>query len=655
MSRETIVQEEATVPVASSPIVLADVDDSKHVSFAKEISGPRNAKEKADLIKMREEKARKREEAKKKASRHERAVEEATRRKEIEKTVFLMQEALLDTRTPIQLIESSDFLTPESYADVVQERSIASMCGYPLCKNSLKVKRNKMRGEKSLFYNTKKYKINFRDKKVYDMEAIEMFCGNHCHIASDFFSTQLLSVSVHLRTGSEIVKENLFLVMNANECNTKMIRAKVINGKVLVGLQDLRKMQKYNDVYTHEDVYDNASMNRRNGLNVGDGIVGGSSKADDEHSDKLEQMMRDMNVREIFGVGKGGLGDGECAPMPSQVYQSDTYAVDGFVPAMSTLAPATLTISDTTAKDMNPLDTDIYTTKQSQRTEDMCRVFDAEVNNLAALDTHKSIPNLRKFTNTDADDKSISAPSDETCKEERKTVKFAENVSGKSEASKANISKIRKLETSKTALSLYAQTWLVLSDWKNTNVVEFLCGMKERASNMSRVETSFDPMTDDWESIKNDAKNGNELNSQTESFMKKSESRAEDYVYRQENYDPIVTRRNIVLRQLAIVLKNLLRGKRMNGCTYDHVRFDLGELVRLFSVVRSHCVYLNAPVDSLIGLVLIEALGTRNPYIAAACAQSPKGSPFALEAMDLFDIDAYQFDSLVASMSTPPE
>ncbi|XP_042113736.2 putative RNA polymerase II subunit B1 CTD phosphatase RPAP2 isoform X5 [Peromyscus maniculatus bairdii] len=79
------------------------------------------------------------------------------------------------------------FITPAHYSDVVDERSIIKLCGYPLCQKKLGV------------IPKQKYKISTKTNKVYDITERKSFCSNFCYRASKFFETQIPKTPVWVR------------------------------------------------------------------------------------------------------------------------------------------------------------------------------------------------------------------------------------------------------------------------------------------------------------------------------------------------------------------------------------------------------------------------------------------------------------------------
>ncbi|KAM7099426.1 putative RNA polymerase II subunit B1 CTD phosphatase RPAP2 isoform 2-T2 [Molossus nigricans] len=79
------------------------------------------------------------------------------------------------------------FITPAHYSDVVDERSIVKLCGYPLCHKKLGI------------VPKQKYKISTKTNKVYDITERKCFCSNFCYKASKLFEAQIPKTPVWVR------------------------------------------------------------------------------------------------------------------------------------------------------------------------------------------------------------------------------------------------------------------------------------------------------------------------------------------------------------------------------------------------------------------------------------------------------------------------
>eukprot|EP00123_Amoebidium_parasiticum_P006761 comp17639_c0_seq1/m.17393 comp17639_c0_seq1/g.17393 ORF comp17639_c0_seq1/g.17393 comp17639_c0_seq1/m.17393 type:complete len:582 (-) comp17639_c0_seq1:503-2248(-) len=132
--------------------------------------------------------AQKREiEARKKELRR-RVEAEARHRVDSEERVADVQMSLLGHVDKQQLADAAKYLRPVDYGEVVEERALSKICGYPLC------------GRKLPEQKGGRYMVSLREHKVYDREVVGRFCGNGCHVASDFYASQLSEAALWLRT-----------------------------------------------------------------------------------------------------------------------------------------------------------------------------------------------------------------------------------------------------------------------------------------------------------------------------------------------------------------------------------------------------------------------------------------------------------------------
>ncbi|XP_054996435.1 putative RNA polymerase II subunit B1 CTD phosphatase RPAP2 [Sorex araneus] len=115
---------------------------------------------------------------------------EAAVRKKIEferKALHIVEQLLEENITEEFLKECGKFITPAHYSDVVDERSIIKLCGYPLCQKKLGI------------VPRQKYKISTKTNKVYDITERKCFCSNFCYKASKYFEAQISKTPVWVR------------------------------------------------------------------------------------------------------------------------------------------------------------------------------------------------------------------------------------------------------------------------------------------------------------------------------------------------------------------------------------------------------------------------------------------------------------------------
>ncbi|XP_072199399.1 putative RNA polymerase II subunit B1 CTD phosphatase RPAP2 isoform X2 [Excalfactoria chinensis] len=115
---------------------------------------------------------------------------EASMRKKIElekKALRIVEQLLEEDITEEFLLNSGKCITPSHYKDVVDERSIIKLCGYPVCKNKLEN------------VPKQKYRISTKTNRVYDITERKCFCSNFCYKASKYFEAQISKSPVWMR------------------------------------------------------------------------------------------------------------------------------------------------------------------------------------------------------------------------------------------------------------------------------------------------------------------------------------------------------------------------------------------------------------------------------------------------------------------------
>ncbi|XP_034743520.1 putative RNA polymerase II subunit B1 CTD phosphatase rpap2 isoform X2 [Etheostoma cragini] len=107
---------------------------------------------------------------------------------DLERRALKIVERLLeDSVAEDFLVDCARFITPANYKDALEERSIAKLCGYPICSNKL--------GKIPI----QKYRISTKTNKVYDITERKCFCSNFCYKASKEFELQLPNTPLWLR------------------------------------------------------------------------------------------------------------------------------------------------------------------------------------------------------------------------------------------------------------------------------------------------------------------------------------------------------------------------------------------------------------------------------------------------------------------------
>ncbi|XP_078158448.1 putative RNA polymerase II subunit B1 CTD phosphatase RPAP2 homolog isoform X2 [Carex rostrata] len=99
--------------------------------------------------------------------------------------VYRLQMILLDHGAPSErhLLAAASLLSRSDYSDVVTERTIASLCGFPLCPNSLPPPSSDNRRGR--------YRISLPEHRVYDLDELAKFCSEQCLIGSRAYEASL--------------------------------------------------------------------------------------------------------------------------------------------------------------------------------------------------------------------------------------------------------------------------------------------------------------------------------------------------------------------------------------------------------------------------------------------------------------------------------
>eukprot|EP01130_Rhizamoeba_saxonica_P006982 TRINITY_DN2796_c0_g2_i1.p2 TRINITY_DN2796_c0_g2~~TRINITY_DN2796_c0_g2_i1.p2 ORF type:complete len:503 (+),score=109.72 TRINITY_DN2796_c0_g2_i1:201-1511(+) len=101
-----------------------------------------------------------------------------------------------------QLLEAIMYMQPHHYEDIVVERAVMKICGWPLCENDLSRK-------------LPHYRISRKEGKVYDQTYRKNFCSEKCFNASSYLEVQISSESILVRGHESVPKPTL--IWNANK------------------------------------------------------------------------------------------------------------------------------------------------------------------------------------------------------------------------------------------------------------------------------------------------------------------------------------------------------------------------------------------------------------------------------------------------------
>ncbi|KAI7820815.1 Rtr1/RPAP2 family-domain-containing protein [Gamsiella multidivaricata] len=106
-------------------------------------------------------------------------------RKKFETMVLQWQEILLDPVSEETLGEAANRIKRSHYLEVIEERNIGKLCGYPLCSKPPR----DIKG---------KFRISLHERKVFDISILKKFCSSTCLSASRWLEAQLTEEPIYL-------------------------------------------------------------------------------------------------------------------------------------------------------------------------------------------------------------------------------------------------------------------------------------------------------------------------------------------------------------------------------------------------------------------------------------------------------------------------
>lgn len=133
-------------------------------------------------------------------------------------------------------------LNQAHYEDIIEERSIAKLCGYPMCDKTL----NNIPKQQ--------YVIASSLNKVYDITERKKFCSNKCYKSSEYLKEQILTTPLWVRKDDDIIPEFKLLSFDDEEKNLEN-EQEIIVGKPIV--QNLVEKQQENEENKQETIAEN--------------------------------------------------------------------------------------------------------------------------------------------------------------------------------------------------------------------------------------------------------------------------------------------------------------------------------------------------------------------------------------------------------------
>jgi len=238
--------------------------------------------------------------------------------KQIKKQVSLEERAHRVVEKLVEITPSEQYLrevlpciTCSQYSDIVVERAITKLCGYPLCSNTLTAVLNQ------------KYHISLKNKTVYDISDRKNFCSNKCYSASKHLEKQVPSELVWLREGSqrELIK---FL---AEEDNKGCAGTMVLSGQRHQVVDEGQVVEILNSLLLDNDDDDSDSSGDTSEDLADDSQPPFTTHT--EHSDTPEDITREyrlpaaVNICHAQSVTSGSVVKGE-KPLTQDMPSTDT-------------------------------------------------------------------------------------------------------------------------------------------------------------------------------------------------------------------------------------------------------------------------------------------------------------------------------------------
>ncbi|PZC79610.1 hypothetical protein B5X24_HaOG216134 [Helicoverpa armigera] len=160
------------------------------------------------------------------------------------------------------------------FDDIIEERSIIHLCGYPICQKTLSVKD----------IPKQKYRISLKTNKVYDITGRKNFCSNSCYNAAMFVKKQMLTSPLWFREYENIPTFHL-LKLDAvgsmgEEVDVTMVeRVKIADKKAFTSINDFTEAS-LNEISPKQENNKTKSISDK-------------SEADQNEEDKAMQSVND--------------------------------------------------------------------------------------------------------------------------------------------------------------------------------------------------------------------------------------------------------------------------------------------------------------------------------------------------------------------------
>ncbi|KAJ8734481.1 hypothetical protein PYW08_013731 [Mythimna loreyi] len=198
-------------------------------------------------------------------------------------------ESLLETSiTEAYFLQCLPDINQAHFDDIIEERSIIHLCGYPLCKKPLSVKD----------IPKQKYRISLKTNKVYDITARKNFCSNSCYNSAMYIKKQMLTSPLWFREYEKIptfqlLKLDTVGTMGEEVDVTLIDRVKISEKKPFTSINDFTEAS-LNEMSTNPP-----DENESNNI---------SSNSQDQNESNNEQA-RDNNIQIEFNKAMESIND----------------------------------------------------------------------------------------------------------------------------------------------------------------------------------------------------------------------------------------------------------------------------------------------------------------------------------------------------------
>ncbi|KAI8096607.1 Rtr1/RPAP2 family-domain-containing protein [Halteromyces radiatus] len=125
----------------------------------------------------------------------------AQQRQKVQDRVFAWQEQLFtQERVSVEDLQKAAFwLQPQTYDEIVEERCVQSICGYPLCSRPPQQQQSR-------------YRISLSQRKVFDQSELASYCSLPCLQKSKYYNMQLSEDPVWIRDMASSIPSNIHII-----------------------------------------------------------------------------------------------------------------------------------------------------------------------------------------------------------------------------------------------------------------------------------------------------------------------------------------------------------------------------------------------------------------------------------------------------------